>query len=294
MSTVADENQATTTDDDELNLDYPNRVVKRSLDTNGHSLSRRMARRTTSGKFEPGDESGGTKKLERVDSITLEANAQALTRRMASMKLQNAERRQTIQSITSSQTNSLVNQGVPVTELNIDETARNSIKPVVEVAETVESVVKEEKEEVSEIVKLQAELQAYKERERGFAEREKAYLEQIEQAEEENEKFQLIAVEFEQIFHLLIKDKDASEDKLRREILELTKERDQLEEDVLGIERSFDDLHRRFENLKLKVIEFKKNEESLHKVVESYREQLEKERLKYVTLKKHAEEKLDK
>jgi hypothetical protein len=38
----------------------------------------------------------------------------------------------------------------------------------------------------------------------------------------------------------------------------LTKERDHLQEDVIGVERAFDDLHRRFEKLKTKVEEFKK------------------------------------
>jgi uncharacterized coiled-coil DUF342 family protein len=41
-------------------------------------------------------------------------------------------------------------------------------------------------------------------------------------------------------------------------MLELTKERDHLQEDVIGVEKAFDDLHRRFEKLKTKVEEFKK------------------------------------
>jgi len=36
-----------------------------------------------------------------------------------------------------------------------------------------------------------------------------------------------------------------------------------------------------------------KNEENLQKAIESYQQQLEKEKLKYSTLKKHAEEKLE-
>ena len=46
--------------------------------------------------------------------------------------------------------------------------------------------------------------------------------------------------------------------KLKNEIIELTKERGHLQEDVIGVERAFDDLHRRFEKLKTKVEEFKK------------------------------------
>ena len=70
--------------------------------------------------------------------------------------------------------------------------------------------------------------------------------------------FRTIAVEFETIFQNLIRDKEESEAKLKEEMLELTKERDHLQEDVIGVEKAFDDLHRRFEKLKTKVEEFKK------------------------------------
>jgi chromosome segregation ATPase len=60
------------------------------------------------------------------------------------------------------------------------------------------------------------------------------------------------------LFQNLINDKEESESKLRQEIIDLTKERDHLQEDVIGVEKAFDDLHRRFEKLKTKVEEFKK------------------------------------
>lgn len=124
-------------------------------------------------------------------------------------------------------------------------------------------------------------------------EKEKASQAQIQSLEDENEKFKTVAIEFEEIFRNLIKDKDESEQKLKNEIIELTKERGHLQEDVIGVERAFDDLHRRFEKLKTKVEEFKKNEESLQKAIETYKQQLDKEKNKYSTLKKHAEEKLE-
>lgn len=124
-------------------------------------------------------------------------------------------------------------------------------------------------------------------------EREKSHLFRIEMLEEENEKFKTVAIDFEEIFKNLIKDKEEGEVKLKNEIIELTKERDQLQEDVIGVERAFDDLHRRFEKLKTKVEEFKKNEESLTNAIEVYKQQLEKEKCKYSTLKKHAEEKIE-
>lgn len=124
-------------------------------------------------------------------------------------------------------------------------------------------------------------------------EKEKSYLDQIRTLDEENKKFRVIVVEFETIIQNMDNNREESESKLRNEILELTKERDHLQEDVIGVERAFDDLHRRFEKLKIKVEEFKKNEDGLQKAIESYKQQLEKEKLKYSTLKKHAEEKLE-
>lgn len=124
-------------------------------------------------------------------------------------------------------------------------------------------------------------------------EREKSYLEQIRSLNEENKKFRVIVVEFETIIQNMDNNREDNEEKLRNEILELTKERDHLQEDVIGVERAFDDLHRRFEKLKVKVEEFKKNEDGLQNAIESYKQQLDKERAKYSTLKKHAEEKLE-
>ncbi len=89
-------------------------------------------------------------------------------------------------------------------------------------------------------------------------EKEKLYLQRIDLLEEENEKFKTVAIDFEDLFQNLVKDKEESEIKLKNEIIELTKERDHLQEDVIGVERAFDDLHRRFEKLKTKVEEFKK------------------------------------
>lgn len=135
--------------------------------------------------------------------------------------------------------------------------------------------------------KLLNELNSMKEKERG-------YLEQIRSLDEENKKFRVIVVEFETIIQNMDNDKEEGESKLKSEILELTKERDQLHEDVMGVERAFDDLHRRFEKLKVKVEEFKKNEDGLQKAIESYKLQLDKEKERYVRLKKVAEEKIDK
>lgn len=158
-------------------------------------------------------------------SSVLEANASALKARMESIKSQSLERRQHLNSMSTSHI------------INVDDDESNAVESKLAATSNLE--------------KLHAELQALRDRER-------SYVEHIAQIEEENEKFQLIAVEFEQIFHQLVKDKEASEAKYRQEILELTKERDHLQEDVVGIERSFDDLHRRFDNLKTKVVEFRK------------------------------------
>ncbi len=67
-----------------------------------------------------------------------------------------------------------------------------------------------------------------------------------------------MAEEFDAVFHALVKEKEEIETKLKNEIMELTKERDHLQEDVVGVEGAFNDLHRRFEKLKIKLEEFKK------------------------------------
>lgn len=103
----------------------------------------------------------------------------------------------------------------------------------------------------AEVSRLTAELNELKERE-------KVHLERIDSLEDENEKFKRVAVDFEEILQNLLKDKEDGEVKLKNEIIELTKERDHLQEDVCGVERAFDDLHRRFEKLKTKVEEFKR------------------------------------
>lgn len=137
-----------------------------------------------------------------------------------------------------------------------------------------------------EIAKLLKELNDLKERE-------KTHLNRIDSLETENDKFKTVLEDFEDIFNNLVNEKDEGEVKLKNEIIELTKERDHLQEDVVGVERAFDDLHRRFEKLKTKVEEFKKNEESLTNAIDTYKQQLDKEKFKYSTLKKHAEEKID-
>lgn len=138
----------------------------------------------------------------------------------------------------------------------------------------------------AEVSKMMAELAELRERE-------KVHLKRIDSLEVENEKFKTVAVDFEEIFKNLIQEKEECEVKLKNEIIELTKERDHLQEDVIGVERAFDDLHRRFEKLKTKVEEFKKNEESLTNAIDVYKQQLDKEKNKYSTLKKHAEEKIE-
>jgi len=135
--------------------------------------------------------------------------------------------------------------------------------------------------------------QAFSEKEQAFSEKEQSYLVKIRDLADENEKLSSVVIEFEGIFQNLVKDKEDSEAKLKNEILDLTKERDQLQEDVFGVEKAFDDLHRRFEKLKLKVEEFKKNEDSLQKAIDAYKQNLEKEKLRYSTLKKHAEERIE-
>lgn len=119
-----------------------------------------------------------------------------------------------------------------------------------QVQKELTTTAKQDQSDKELISKLQAELEACKDREM-------KYMDQIDFVVSQNEQFQFIADEFEKIFKQFVVEKDTNEAKLHKEIIELTKERDHLQEDVVGIERSFDDLHRRFEKLKTKVIELK-------------------------------------
>ena len=129
----------------------------------------------------------------------------------------------------------------------MSQVAKNNME---EAQKELKATSKQEQSDRELINKLQAELEACKDREL-------KYMDQIEFVVSQNEQFQFIADEFEKIFKQFVVEKDTNEAKLHKEIIELTKERDHLQEDVVGIERSFDDLHRRFEKLKTKVIELK-------------------------------------
>lgn len=96
-----------------------------------------------------------------------------------------------------------------------------------------------------DVEKLQEELSQLRERER-------MHLEHIAYVEEENNKFQIVAAEFEKIFHQVVKDMEDCDAKYKTMQSDLTKERDGLIEDLIGIQRSFNDLHKRHERLREK------------------------------------------
>ncbi|XP_053723012.1 transforming acidic coiled-coil-containing protein 1-like isoform X2 [Synchiropus splendidus] len=79
-----------------------------------------------------------------------------------------------------------------------------------------------------------------------------------------------------------------------KSVRQLTLERDQAVADLNSVERSFADLFRRYENMKEVLEGFKKNEEVLKKCAQDYLVRIKQEEQRYLTLKAHAEEKLDK
>ena len=150
----------------------------------------------------------------KMGSKQLEANANALKARMDAIKNQNMERK--------SMTTSAINSITSITDeeaYSLDAAASGDTAAAAIAASTASTTSTAATTAVNDqMSKLLAELQAAKEKE-------KAYLEQMEAIEEENEKFQLVAFEFEKIFHQLIRDKDDSELKMKQEIIDLTKER---------------------------------------------------------------------
>lgn len=212
------------------------------LDTDGNSSILDFLNTSNGSKFNA-NQSLNLLPNSKTNKTALEANA--LKAKMESIKNQNLERKQ--QSNPASLLASGVNSITNVT--TDDDLVYSSTSTGVTNTSGAQNAIGNASTAANN--KLIAELNAMKERE-------KSYIEQLAAIEEENEKFRMVAFEFERIFHNLLKDKDESEVKLKNEILELTKERDHLQEDVIGVERAFDDLHRRFEKLKTKVEEFKK------------------------------------
>ena len=97
-------------------------------------------------------------------------------------------------------------------------------------------------------------------------------------------------------FHPLLSkssDKDALKAGKSDEVQEALQERDSALEELNSVERSFSDLHRRYEKTKSLIEGFKKNEESLKRVAEEWQQGLRKEQERYKALKAHAEEKLE-
>merc|ERR1711942_514794 len=78
-----------------------------------------------------------------------------------------------------------------------------------------------------------------------------------------------------------------------KEVEALKKEKDAALEEIASVEKSFSDLHKRFDKARELIEGFKKNEQVLKNYAEDLRVKLERQIEKYSTLKKHAEQKIE-
>jgi hypothetical protein len=100
-------------------------------------------------------------------------------------------------------------------------------------------------------------------------------------------------LDFEEALKMTEQEKMEKEEKLNKEILELTRERDNLQMDVIGVENANKDIQRRFEVVRERIEEFKENEKKLYDAIQTLKQSTDKEKQKYAQLKKHAEERLE-
>merc|ERR1711942_314186 len=77
-----------------------------------------------------------------------------------------------------------------------------------------------------------------------------------------------------------------------KEVEALKKEKDAALKEIASVEKSFSDLHKRFDKARELIEGFKKNEQVLKNYAEDSRVKLERQIEKYSTLKKHAEQKI--
>ncbi|XP_018110491.1 transforming acidic coiled-coil-containing protein 1 isoform X2 [Xenopus laevis] len=103
-----------------------------------------------------------------------------------------------------------------------------------------------------------------------------------------------IVAEYEKTIAQMIEDEQRSKMASQKSIQQLTMEKDQAISDLNSVERSLSDFFRRYENLKVILEGFKKNEEVLKKCAQDYLARLKQEEQRYQALKLHAEEKLNK
>ncbi|CAH1258283.1 TACC2 [Branchiostoma lanceolatum] len=75
--------------------------------------------------------------------------------------------------------------------------------------------------------------------------------------------------------------------------MQLIREKEQALEDLASVEKSFSDLHKRYDKLKGVVEGLKKNEETMKKCIQEYQTKLKKQEQRYQSLKSHAEEKIE-
>ncbi|XP_040011447.1 transforming acidic coiled-coil-containing protein 1-like isoform X2 [Xiphias gladius] len=103
-----------------------------------------------------------------------------------------------------------------------------------------------------------------------------------------------IVAEYEKTIAQMIEDEQRNSLSSQKALHAVTMEKEAALADLNSVERSLSDVFRRYENMKSTLEGFKKNEEVLKKCAQEYLARVKQEEQRYLTLKLHAEEKLDK
>ncbi|XP_054653551.1 transforming acidic coiled-coil-containing protein 3 isoform X2 [Dunckerocampus dactyliophorus] len=109
---------------------------------------------------------------------------------------------------------------------------------------------------------------------------------------EEGQEMRKIVAEFELLIAKMMADQEKERELSQAKLNEALLEKEQVSNDLNGMERSLSDLFRRLEKYKEVIDGYKKNEETLKACAQDYLVRIKKEEQRYHTLKAHAEEKI--
>ncbi|KAM9330335.1 transforming acidic coiled-coil-containing protein 3 [Gastrophryne carolinensis] len=102
-----------------------------------------------------------------------------------------------------------------------------------------------------------------------------------------------IIAEYENTIAQILEDAQRQKEMGKIELNKVLQEKQQVQNDLNSMEKSFSDLFKRLEKQKEVLEGYRKNEEALKKCVEEYLVRIKKEEQRYQALKAHAEEKLN-
>ncbi|XP_048237426.1 transforming acidic coiled-coil-containing protein 3-like isoform X2 [Haliotis rufescens] len=120
----------------------------------------------------------------------------------------------------------------------------------------------------------------------------KHYKELAEQLEVKNKQMRQVVVEYESFINELVNEKEKNSSESKESKNKLKSERNQAIEDLQSVEKSFADLHRRYEKVKSVLEDYRKNEDTLKKTNKSLIAKMQQQDEAMNKLKTQAETKL--